>query len=177
MYSVEEYLELEKSSPDRHEYVGGALYAFAGSSERHNRIALSVAAKLLGASTGGPCRVYMSDVKLRAAEDVIYYPDVMVTCDPDDSDAYVKHLPCVVVEVLSPTTQSVDLREKLLTYRGIPSLRLYLVLSQDERKATAHSKNDDGSWWTQEQAGTGTVSFPCPEVDLTLDEIYEGILA
>lgn len=70
--SVEDYLLVEEASSVRHEYVAGQIHALAGASRRHNRIALNIAARLMAAARGGPCRVYVSDVKLRAAEDLIY---------------------------------------------------------------------------------------------------------
>ena len=80
--TVEEYLELEKTSSVKHEYVAGEIHAMVGASRRHNRIAVNILRRLADAAEGGPCRVYISDMKLRAAEDVFYYPDVMVACVP-----------------------------------------------------------------------------------------------
>ena len=83
--TVEEYLKLEEQSALRHEYVGGTIYAHAGGTSRHNAIAVNIVASLWNAARGGPCRVYNSDMMLRAAEDVFYYPDVMVVCGPDEA--------------------------------------------------------------------------------------------
>ena len=79
---------------------------------------------LLAAPRGGPCRVYTEPIKLRV-EDVIYYPGVMVACGPEgeDEDPLIEEAPCLVVEVASPSTESIDRREKMLAYRSIPSLR------------------------------------------------------
>src|SRR5919112_6553213 len=107
--SVEEYLRFEDSVPERHELVAGEVYALAGVTPRHNRIAGNIFARLCAAARDGPCRVYMSDVKLRAAEDVIYYPDIMVVvCEPGGEDAGLVHGPCLVIEVTSPSTARVD---------------------------------------------------------------------
>ena len=66
---------------------------------------------LADAAEGGPCRVYFSDMKLRVADDLFYYPDVLVACEPDDT--YTEDEPCLVVEVASPSTGTTDRREKL----------------------------------------------------------------
>lgn len=175
LLSFDDYLELEKESSVRHEYVSGQLHALAGASEAHNRIALRVASKLLVAAGEGPCRVFMSDMKLRISEQQVYYPDVFVTCDPQDSNAYIKHNPCLVIEVLSPTTESVDRREKLVAYRSLPNVQAYVILFQDEMRAIRHWRDARGAWWHAEVSGDGIVTFPCPELEMTLAEIYAGI--
>jgi Uma2 family endonuclease len=86
LLSVEEYLRLEETSPVKHEYVGGFIHALAGASKRHNQIALNIASRLRDAVRGGPCRVYIGDVKVRVADDVYYYPDVVVSCGSESTD-------------------------------------------------------------------------------------------
>jgi Uma2 family endonuclease len=113
-------------------------------------------------------------VKLRVADDVVYYPDVMVVCTPQ-RDEYVAHAPCLVVEVTSPGTAAVDGREKVGHYRRIPSLRTYLVVDQRRRRVDRHWRDDAGTWWHATIAGGGEVPVPCPALTLTLDEIYEGV--
>lgn len=128
LLAIDEYLELEKESPVRHEYVGGEIFAMAAASDRHNRVAGNIYALLWPALRGGPCRIYMSDMKVQISDDQVFYPDVMVTCDPDDTGEYVKKRPCLIVEVLSPSTASIDRREKLVAYRRLESLQAYIVL-------------------------------------------------
>ena len=173
--TLDEFLEMEMESPVRHEFVGGNIYAFAGASDAHNRLALKVAARLMHATEGGPCRVYMRDMKLQASEQAVYYPDVLVTCDPEDDGDYVKHSPCLVVEVLSPSTASVDQREKLLAYRGIKSVLAYVIIDQDTRRATVHNRDEQGTWWENLVPPRGRIKLPCPEIELTMDDIYAGI--
>lgn len=174
--TIEEYLELEHESTVKHEFVGGELFAFAGASDRHNRLALRIARRLDEVVADGPCRVYISDMKLQVAEDAVYYPDVMVVCDPDDDDDYVKTNPVLVAEVLSPTTRQVDLREKLLNYRRLPRLQTYLIVFQDDRRVIRHWRDDEGAWRLADVSDQGRVPIPYLEVELTLDEIYAGIL-
>ena len=115
-----DYLAGEQDSDIRHEYVDGEVYAMAVAVESHNLIAGNVFARLRNLVRGGPCRVFISDMKLQgAAWDAFYYPDVMVVCDPSDTQTHFKRSPSLVVEVLSPATESIDRREKMLAYRTL----------------------------------------------------------
>lgn len=175
LLGVDDYLRLEEASTTRHEYVGGERYGLAGASDRHNRICLNIAARLWAAARGGPCRVYTSDMMLRVAEDVFYYPDVQVVCDPEDGEQGYESRPCLVVEVLSPSTEAIDRREKLLAYRRLSSLRAYVLVYRDERRVARYWREEQDAWWPAEVHGEGRVPFPCPELELSLAEIYEGL--
>src|SRR5215210_9413337 len=129
--SVGGYLEGERDSEVRHEYVAGQAYAMAGASARHNRIALNIAGRLNDLLADGECEAFMSDMKVRVAPDLFYYPDVVVACDPAGGDPYVRAEPRLVVEVLSPSTERTDRREKLAAYQSCPSLQEYALVSQD----------------------------------------------
>lgn len=97
LLSFDGYLLDELQSSVRHEYLAGQIYAIAGAGERHNRIALNLAFQLRSTARGGPCGVFIADMKLRIDNhDVCYYPDVMLICDPTDNDEYVKHRPCLI---------------------------------------------------------------------------------
>ena len=175
LLTVEEYLRLEETAPIRHEYVAGAVYAMTGATRRHNRIVGNIFARLWTAARGGPCRVYTEAVKLRAARDVIYYPDVMVACGAEGDDPLVEHAPCLVVEVLSPSTESTDRREKALVYKSLSGLEAYLVVHQASRRVERHWRGEDGAWRYSDVVDEGRVPAPCPEAELTLGEIYEGL--
>ena len=177
--NVEEYLELEEDATMRHEYVGGAIYAHDGASDRHNRIAGNIFARLWNAAHGGPCRVYMSDMKLRVLDEAFYYPDVMVACDPPvEVNPLFLRDSCLVVEVTSPSIKSIDRREKLLAYPKIPSLKAYLIVDQASLRVERHWRDESGQWWQAEAVGPeGIVPVPCPEVQLTLPQTYEGLHA
>lgn len=159
----------------RHEYVGGSLYALAGASDRHNEIVTNLVAALRPGIRGTACKLYSNDMKLRLSDDVVYYPDLMVVCDPTDRDRYVRNRPCAIVEVLSPTTEVTDRREKLFGYRQIRSLQAYILIAQDELHVERHFRNALGQWENAELTGEGIVPFPCPEIELTIADIYEGI--
>ena len=102
----------------------------------------------------------MSDMKVRlrvASDDAFYYPDLMLACDPEDRATYYRTRPCLIVEVLSDTTQRIDRREKLLAYTSIDSLQEYLLLSQNGVEATLHRRVDG---WRGQTATTGDVRLP-----------------
>jgi Uma2 family endonuclease len=172
--SVEEYFELELHSPVRHELVGGRMHAIAGATKRHNLIVGNISARLRAAARGGPCRVYTEAVKLRLPDDVFYYPDVMVDCSGDESDAYVVEQPCTVVEVVSPSTETIDRREKLVAYRRFGPIRGFLLVDQDVRRVERHFRDGEGAWRLETVEGEGSVEVACPKAAVTLDEIYEG---
>ena len=173
--TADEYLALEESATVRHEYVGGEIFAMVGATKRHNRIIGNIYGRLWGAARGGPCRVYSESVKLRVADDVIYYPDVMVACGPEGDDPLIEDDPCLVVEVVSPSTETTDRREKLAAYKRMPGLKAYLIVSQDRRRVESHFRSDDGVWRRGDLVDDGRFSVPCPETDLSLAEIYEGL--
>ena len=173
--TVEEFLEMEEASPTKHEYVAGEVYALSGATQRHNRIAMNIAALLWAAARDGGCSVYGSDMRLRIGNDAVYYPDVQVICDPAETEHLYTLNPCVVVEVLSPSTSSTDLREKLLVYKRIESLRAYVIVFQDQRRVLRHYRAEDNNWFDALHGADSRVPFPCPEVELTLAEIYQGL--
>ncbi len=175
--SAEEYLQLEASSTTKHEFVEGQVYAFAGATDKHNRVAGNIYFRIRQGLKEG-CRAYISDMKLRVQAEFVdkfYYPDVMVTCSDSDTDDLYKMSPSLLVEVMSPSTASVDRREKLLAYQGIPELRDYLIVSADERYLERYRRDDTEGWWYHEYRRDGTVKLPYLGLDLTLEDIYEGL--
>ncbi|HXP63061.1 MAG TPA: Uma2 family endonuclease [Dongiaceae bacterium] len=141
--SVEDYLAAEERSEVRHEYLGGAVYAMAGASDEHIALSMNLAFALRHDLQNSPCRVQMSDGRIRlrlAGEDVFYYPDVMVVCDPRDRDRYFKRFPKVVIEVLSESTEAIDRREKFLSYRQIETLEDYVLVAQDKMDVTGFAR-------------------------------------
>jgi len=146
---VAEYLEREKDSPVRHEYVDGQLYAMAGASDRHNRIALNLASRLNDHLNGGPCEVFMADMKVIVDPVVYYYPDVVVTCDPPGGDPYVRTQPRLIIEVVSPSTERLDRHEKSFAYRRVPSLQEYILVLQDRMQVELY-RRQSGDEWTRE---------------------------
>ena len=136
----DEYLAYEREQPIRHELVDGYLYAMTGASDRHEEIALNLAATLRTHLRGSGCRVYKGDLKLRVADD-FYYPDVFVRCGEERGDAYFKTDPVLVAEVLSPSTQRYDRGDKRLVYSTLPTLREYVLIAQDRMYVELYSAN------------------------------------
>lgn len=173
--SEAEYLAQEANSPVRHELVGGQVYAMAGASVKHNRIAGALYAKLL--AEGDSCQAFISDVKLRADDfPTYYYPDVMLVCDPSDADALVKTRPCLLAEVLSPATEAIDRREKLAAYRRLSSLREYLLLSQDEPLIEIYRRLGLAEWVVETLGVEDVLHLECLPLEIPVAELYRGIL-
>ena len=174
--SLEEYLALEERSEVRHEYLGGHVYAMSGASKRHNLIVGNLVFALRSVARVPPCRIYSEAVKLRAAPNVIYYPDVMVACGPDNGDPLIEDAPCLLVEVVSPGTERTDRFEKRLAYRQIPTLLAYLIVDRETRQVERHWREPQGPWQSEVISGTGRLPLPCPPGELALDEVYAGAL-
>src|SRR5215216_4129871 len=180
--SVAEYLRFENAAPTKHEYVAGYVYAMEGGTIRHSRIITNLIVRLGTAARGSRCLIVTS-VKCRTPDDRFYYPDVMVVCTAGRDSDTVRRDPCLVIEVTSPSTARIDRGEKLDAYRSIPSLRAYLIVDHQRRRVERHWRDANaargagskGGWRREDISGTGSVLVPCPEVTLTLDEIYEGV--
>ena len=176
--AVDDYLKGELLSDVRHEYVDGQVYAMAGAGERHNRIAGNAFYHLRGAARGGNCGVYMSDMKAQVkGGNGYYYPDVMLACDPDDDHELYKHSPCLIVEVLSPGTETTDRREKWSAYSAIEALRYYLLVSSQTRRVEYFARNGDNIWETAELDSGETLPIQCGgyRAELSLDALYEDV--
>lgn len=173
----QDYLEGEKTAEFRHEYVDGQVYAMAGTSIRHNDIALNIAFALRAATRGTPCKVNASDVKVRAQRSkAYYYPDVIVGCQRDEADEYYLEKPCLIVEVTSKSTEWKDFTEKLIAYQKLASLQVYLIVAQDQPQVTLFYRDAEGAWDVARfDSLEQTITLPCPETTLTLADIYEGV--
>ena len=151
LLTVEEYLKFEQGAEIRHEYVAGQIYAMTGSSREHNLIATNLISLLRPHLRGGSCRAFVSDMKVKIETgiqraDLFYYPDVVVTCNPQDRQRYFLTSPCLVIEILSPSTQATDKREKRINYQTIDSLQEYVLISQDEIKVEIYRKDNNENW-------------------------------
>lgn len=180
--TFEEYLAIEEASEKKHELVAGYMFEYnggetglPGATRNHNRIAGNIFAHLWNAADRGVCQVYGSDMRLRINDSKSYYPDIQVLCDPTDAEELYTRRPCLIVEVLSPSTASVDRREKLLEYQSLKSLQAYLVVWSDQRLCVLHYRGDEGHWDSTFNRPDGEVFLPCPELRLSLDAIYEGV--
>lgn len=179
-FDVEEYLQFEESSEIRHEYLGGQIFAMSGGSKELNLIGGNIYSRLRSHSRGSSCSVFMADMKVKIelankANDIFYYPDVVVTCDSQDQDRFFFNYPCLIIEVLSPSTETTDKREKLVNYKTLESLQEYVLVSQDEIKVEVYRKDAQGNWSVQ-TLGTGNdLELNSVGLTLTMANIYEDV--
>jgi Uma2 family endonuclease len=148
-----------------------------GVSRAHNAMTLNLATRLRAELKGGPCQVFVVDLKLRIRPArAYYYPDVVVTCEADDTDPYVVEAPRLVVEVLSPSTEATDRREKLLAYQQLESLREYILVSQSRKRVEVYRRDSAGAWWHDEyEDPEAEIQLESVGVVVSLAEIYEGV--
>ncbi len=175
LLNVEEYLEFEQDNPVRHEYVAGTLYALAGATRRHNLIVSNLVFSLVSASRDRPCQVLSENFKVRPADDLFYYPDVMVVCREEEGDPLFETEPCLLVEVLSTSTEHIDRREKFAAYKQIESLKTYVIVHQDKKLVERYWPDDNGRWQYAQVTEGGRVPLGCPDIVLSVEEVYEGI--
>ena len=175
--SVEEYLEGEKSSKLRHEYLNGVVYAMAGGTLNHNRITLNIGSALDDWLAGSNCRPFVSDVKVKVqtlASESYYYPDVVVTCAADDTNDLFLENPTTIFEVLSDSTERIDRQEKFLAYRSLESLQEYILVSQDRREVTVARKRDN--WQSVRLTGGDfELELSCTDQLLGSARIYRNV--
>lgn len=173
--SPKEYLAAEKDSPVKHEYIQGQVYAMAGASDAHLTVALNLGTLLRNHVRGTGCRVYMADMKVQVeSANVFYYSDVMVTYEQRDrTSAYFKRYPCLIVEVLSPTTEAFDRGNKFADYRRLETLQEYVLINPQSLSLECFRRNCEGLWvlypYTQGEVHLASLNFRCPIVDLYED--------
>ncbi len=178
-FSIDDYMGWEAEQAERHEYLNGEVFAMTGARDTHNTIALNIASGLRATLRGTPCRAFIADMKLRVdAADAVFYPDVLVTCDPRDktpeADSAKRH-PSLIVEVLSESTAAYDRGLKFEHYRKIDTLREYLLVEQDRRHIDLFRRGEDGRWVLESVGDKDKIELLDPGVTLTLDEIYEDV--
>ena len=150
LMTVAEYLEYERTSQIKHEYLAGRLYAMAGGSRAHGVIAVNILTLLRSHLRGGTCRVYSPDVKLQVSKAHYVYPDASVGCDARDraNDGHedVVRYPKLAVEVLSPSTEAYDRGGKFALYREKDTLREYVLVAGDQHAVEVYRRGTDGLW-------------------------------
>ena len=172
------YIAMEQQSDIKHEYVNGLITAMAGASRRHNLLTIALASLLRNHLRGTGCQTFASDMKVNASHKgntIFYYPDVMVSCNRGNQNAFVEEHPQIIIEVLSPSTEARDRMEKLAAYTSIPGLKEYVLVHQD-RIAIDLYQNTGHGWevirFTHEQE---KVHFLSIDFSATLQEIYEDV--
>jgi Uma2 family endonuclease len=179
--SPEEYLLMEEQSDIKHEYRRGQAYAMAGTTDRHNTIALNAAILLRSHLRGSDCRTYVADIKAEIPRDNdYYYPDVMVTCNPEDNETSTyKRFPKLIIEVLSDSTEAFDRGDKFSDYQTIISLEEYVLINSRHRRVEVFRRAAGGLWILQsysiDDSGDGLFEFKSVGLIGTIADLYEGV--
>ena len=180
LLTPEEYLAAERAGDQKNEYYQGEVFAMVGASFQHVGIAANLLASLHGQLQGGPCRAFQSDLRVKVSRTGLYtYPDVGVVCDPpqfDDNQNDTLLNPRVIIEVLSPSTESYDRGKKFAHYRTIENLTEYLLVSQDQPRVEQYVRQPNGDWLMHEATElTETIHLPSVDCDLKLSDVYAKI--
>ena len=175
--SLDEFTEWVLTQDRKYEYYKGEIfdvYAMAGAKADHNRIAGNVFAALHSALKGKPCEPFIADMMVRVeADDVGYYPDVMVTCSAEDRARQAfKTDPLLIVEVLSPSTPAYDRGKKFASYRLLPTLQ-HVVFVDPEAMSIDHFQRD-GDRWTLLPSATRHLDFVEIEFQIAKADIFAG---
>jgi Uma2 family endonuclease len=182
----QEYLEWEEQQPIKYEYINGEVFAMTGGTLPHNDIAINLTSALKNHLRGKGCKVQMVAVKVGVSKNgPFHYPDVMVTCDSQDLTARkIIYHPCLIVEVLSPSTEAFDRGDKFRNYRRIETLKEYVLIGADRMNVECYRLNEIGKWeltpYSPEEAtenGTElevqltSIDFRCP-----ISLLYEDVV-
>ena len=174
--SIEDYLEGEKISPVKHEYIDGFVYAMAGASDQHNRLSINLTKLLDTHLEDDPCDVFMADMKVWATETVFYYPDVVVACDGPNADPYYRKQPRLIVEVTSPSTEQIDRTEKLSAYKQIKSLKEYVIVVQDAVRIDVYRRLRGDRWqWEVLTEIKEELRLDSVGLTLSVEQIYRRV--
>ncbi|MDX2244143.1 MAG: Uma2 family endonuclease [Leptolyngbyaceae cyanobacterium bins.302] len=173
----ENYLLAEESRVEKHEYINGEVYAMAGAEDAHVTIAGNLFALLRNHVRGKDCRVFIADMKARIEElNIYYYPDVLVTCDPRDRESpSFKRYPCLIVEVLSASTEAFDRGDKFADYQHLESLQEYVLINQKRQRVECFRRNAEGLWVLQSYHPGDTVYLTSLGFECSIAELYEDV--
>jgi Uma2 family endonuclease len=176
--TADEFLAWEIEQPERWELVDGECFAMAGGTDIHNTICLNVAFALRASLAGRRCSVFMSDVKLKIAEDeAVFYPDVIVSCDDADRGRRQwKEAPVLIAEVLSPSTEAYDRGRKFSSYRLIPGLTTVLFLNQNRPFVECYTRVEGNEWrLTEARDAESVVALEALGFSLPLADLYRDL--
>lgn len=185
----QEYLEWEEQQPIKYEYIAGKVYAMTGGTIPHNDIALNLASALKNHLRSKGCKVQIADAKVGISSNgPFHYPDVMVSCDPQDQKArQIIYHPCLILEVLSPSTEAFDRGKKFQNYRRIDTLKEYILIDSEKMSVEYYRLNEKKKWEltpysledetdnpTELEIEFISVNFRCPISLLYEDVIFPG---
>ena len=172
----EEFLVWEKTQEIRHEYVNGDVVAMAGGTIAHNDLAVSLLLRLAPHVKSRGCRINVADVKVQIRRRY-RYPDLVVTCDDRDKRAInLFQYPKVIVEVMSPSTESTDRGKKWREYQSIETLQEYVLISPNETAIEVYRRQPDGIWQYVTYESGSQFHLESLEFTCAIEEIYESVV-
>jgi Uma2 family endonuclease len=177
-FTPEEYFAWEEQQLERHEYIDGEVYAMSGGTQNHSDIALNFGSLLKNHMRGSGCKTFNSDLRIKIFESNKYvYPDLSVTCDNRDKSTpqYITH-PCLIVEVLSPSTEAYDRGDKFRMYRRNPSLRDYVLVHTDKIAIDLYRKDEAGNWNIINYEAGDAIELRSINLTYSIEQIYEDIV-
>jgi Uma2 family endonuclease len=178
--SPEEFLEFERSSGEKHEYLDGVVVAMSGAKRNHNKIVTNLSGLIWQHLRGKDCESYTNDMRVFVPKTGAFtYPDLVVVCgEPEFKDTVPDTLtnPLLLVEVLSDSTEGYDRGTKFQHYRSIQSLREYVLVAQTEARIEKYVKQGDGFWILSEAVGPDAqITFETIDCTIPLAEVYDKI--
>lgn len=179
-YTPAEYFSIDESSEFRYQYIDGEIFAMAGGSMNHNELSGNLYTLLRSGikQAGKKCKTFMSDIRLYiGGRNIYYYPDVMVTCSETDiKEGRNAQEAILVAEVLSDSTKSYDLSDKLFNYMQVPSLQYYLIIEQDKVGIYFYERTEKG-WLVQTfDKPEQEIALPLLSLSISVQAIYENIV-
>jgi Uma2 family endonuclease len=177
-FTPEEYFAWEEQQLERHEYINGEVYAMSGGTVNHSDIAGNLLILLKTHLRGSGCKTLNSDVRVNIVESTNYvYPDISVTCNERDKSTtqYITY-PCLIVEVLSPSTEAYDRGNKFRMYRQNPSLQEYVLVDADAVAIELFRKNDGDNWQIINYQLGDLVELKSVNLTFPIEDVYEGIV-
>ncbi len=176
--SVDEFLDWVETQPGRHEYWDGEVFAMTGARQNHVIVSLNVAAALKQGLRGSPCRAYMADMAVQTQESsAVLYPDVVVSCHPQDlaAERTLAH-PRVVIEVLSDSTAAYDRGGKFAAYRRIPEMQEYVLIDPAARTVEIFRRTEGDNWLLALQDSARGLVLRSLDIELPLDVVFEDLV-
>lgn len=176
--SVQDYLDGEKDSGIKYDYVAGRVYAMSGGTVNHQRVSRNFLRHSANQLSGKPCEPTSGDLKVRidlGDEFAFYYPDAAIVCKPLGGSDRFTDSPTVILEVLSPSTRRNDEVQKFRDYLTIPSLQVYILAEADSTKVTIYRRKGE-KFHRETVAGTDAVlDLPEVEVSIHFTDLYRDV--
>jgi Uma2 family endonuclease len=177
-FTPEEYFAWEEQQLERHEYMDGEVYAMSGGTINHGDIAGNFLSLLKTHLRGRGCKTLNSDCRVKIlGMDKYVYPDISVTCDDRDktTSQYITH-PCLIIEVLSPSTEAYDRGNKFKMYRRNPSLQEYVLVSAETIEVELFRRIETDDWRIINDRAGDTVELKSVNLTFPIEQLYEDIV-